>query len=159
MNFRTLIMLAVAALVIVIAVKMNRNPEPAMTEETVATEGYMGEETTTDGLPLTEEEAQDFATDAVDEVAQEPVISADDVDAGDMVEGADANTTVTEDGTVITEEEATTTETEATVGGQELTAEEAEAMEPAVVDESPAEALETGPAETISDEPVETPAQ
>jgi hypothetical protein len=119
MSFRTLLMLAVAALIVVVAVKMNR--------------------------PATDYEAPEEA--AVEGMATESPVADEATNENMMEEEAtieqETGVTVEENGTVI-EDEA-------------LTEEEADAMEPAVTEESPAEELETGPAEVISDEPVDTP--
>jgi hypothetical protein len=120
MNFRTLIMLAVAALIIVVAVKMNTNP---VASPTTLPDEVMAEQ------PSTEASAED-----VDSVMTEEEIEVMEEEgiAEEPAEDA-ASETVTEDGDT------------------------AEEMAPAAVQESPAEALETGPAEQISEEPVTTP--
>ena len=142
MNFRTLIMLAVAALVIVVAVKMNRNP---MLDNTVAVapnatpEGYLTQES--DAVIVDDEDAYDE-----DALENDGVIIEDS--EGDMSEeDMDMENEMSMD--------ENPNETEAVVNGETMSEEEVEAMEPALVDESPVEAVQDAPAEKISDEPVE----
>lgn len=136
MNFRTLMMLGLAALVIVVAIKMNRTPaqvSPTMPTDsipaTISGNGEMAEESV-----MTEDEADDLIYDDMDgtvEPVEEP--------AGTVGAPADLTQSPTED---------------TTVGDEPVSEEEAEQLAPAAVEESPADALEDGPAEQISDEPV-----
>lgn len=73
MNFRTLIMLAVAALVIVIAIKMNQDsvavaePLPAQAAPTI-----MEEKAANEGTVMTEEEMQELIHDDMDGTIEVP---------------------------------------------------------------------------------------
>ncbi|MCH2546163.1 MAG: hypothetical protein MK052_00935 [Alphaproteobacteria bacterium] len=192
MSFRTLIMLAVAALVIVVAVKMNRNPvrdnyrNTAIATTTTTPEGYVND-TTIIAQPPEEIDVVDPAINddgVLVEDASEVFIDEDNAEFIQGDEGVDTDApsdSNSEDGAVILEEDSADTsaqddnafaeddaefteedaeftedETEATVGEEPMSEEDAETMEPAVVEESPAETLKTGPAETISDEPITT---
>lgn len=150
MNSRTLIMLAVAALVIVIAVKMNRNPdvdqtdtvaEPAITDTTTGTtDDYVAEE----GVVVEEKAADEPAAEQMQEPT-EPAVEGTTETA--PAEGTDAMSdaeTMTPAGE----------QTETTVGGKPVSEGETGALEPATVDEAPAEAVETAPAENVAEEPV-----
>lgn len=129
MNFRTLIMLAVAALIIVVAVKMNTNPvaSPATLPDEV-----MAEQPSTEASV---EDAESVMTEQEVEIMEEEGIAEEPVEE-----------TATEETEPVTTEESVTTDGDT-----------AEELAPAAVEESPAEALEDGPAEQISEEPVTTP--
>ena len=72
MNFRTLIMLAIAALVIVIAVKMNRNSVAEPEELPIQTQTAPTDEVVEEGGVMTEEEAQDLIYDDMDGTVDVP---------------------------------------------------------------------------------------
>lgn len=70
MNFRTLIMLAVAVLILVIALKINRGDEAAIEmATTTTTEEYAAE---AEVAATAEEAAEAFSTDVVNEINEEP---------------------------------------------------------------------------------------
>jgi hypothetical protein len=151
MNFRTLVMIAVAALVIVVAVKMNRNPVIEQTEQTSDVE-VLDNNTTElndDEVIIEDTDNQADAMPADDNA----VVIEDNVVIEDQQEVSEPDNLPTTLNEPVDLEEETL---ETTVDGEPLTEEEAEEMEPAVVDESPVKALETGPAETVSEEPVTT---
>lgn len=141
MNFRTLIMLAVAALVIVVAVKMNRNPMPDPTENPTAnlsTSVIPDTSAPVEDTVMTEEEASGLVYDDMDGTVDAPAATPTEMEA--VAEGDTATPADVTDETY--------------VGDEPVTEEEADALAPAAVGESPAEALETGPAEDISEEPI-----
>lgn len=72
MNFRTLIMLAIAALVIVVAVKMNRNSVADPEELPVQTQTAPTDEVVEGSGIMTEEEAQDLIYDDMDGTVDVP---------------------------------------------------------------------------------------
>ena len=151
MNSRTLIMLAVAALVIVIAVKMNRNPdvdqtdtvaEPAITDTTTGTtDDYVPNE----GVVVEEGTADESVAEPVD-----PAVGAPAVEGTTETAPAEGIDTMGDAETMTPAGD----QTETTVGGEPVSEDETKALEPAAVSETPAEAIETAPAEEVAEEPV-----